>query len=190
MGFPRDECVRALRLAYGNADRAVQFLLEGFPSEPQEPDEPDEGDEGEGVSMTSAEVFQRLTADPQFQQLRTALQANPMLLESVLNQMKQANPLVYNVIMDNREAFSQWLSDSSSGSPAPAPVPGAGAGAPQQPRAPAGPRIELSAEDRAAIQQLVDMGFDQGDALQAYMACEKNLQLAANFLMENGGFGF
>ena len=32
--------------------------------------------------------------------------------------------------------------------------------------------------------------FSIGVPVNAYFACDKNLQLAANFLMENGGFGF
>jgi len=201
MGFPRDECVRALRLAYNNPDRAVQFLLEGFP-EAGDDDDDDGLEGGDGTEITSAQIFQRLTAEPQFQQLRAAVQANPMLLQPLMNQLKESNPLVYNVIMDNREQFSQWLSQSGAGGAAPSipipsgdgpaiPAPSAGAAQPMpRPQAPAGPRLELTAEDRSAIQQLVEMGFSESDSVNAYFACEKNLQLAANFLMENGGFGF
>jgi len=207
MGFPREECVQALRLAYNNADRAVQFLLEGLPAGGDAGDDDDDdpvGDFNDGP-VSSAAMFQALTANPQFQQLRGVIQQNPALLESLLNQLKQSNPMVYNLIMENREAFSQWLSGSGGAAPVPAtgapaggvpvtgaqPVPPAGAGGdvpaavPQaQPRT---VRIELSEEDRASLQSLVDMGFDPNAALQAYIACDKNLQLAANFLMENGG---
>jgi len=192
MGFPRDQCVHALRLAFNNADRAVQFLLEGTAGMEEEEEEPEGGDEPMG-GVDSAALFQRLTQDPQFQQLRGVLQTNPSLLESLLNQLKQSNPAVYGIIMDNREAFSRWLSEgSSSGTGAQS---GGGDSdmphaAPEQPVPPhARPvRIELSPDDRSAIQSLVEMGFNENDALQAYIACDRNLQLAANFLMENGGF--
>jgi len=201
MGFPRDECVQALRLAYNNADRAVQFLLEGLPAGGGDAGDAADDDDGadmdgpgpEGAIDTAA-AFQRLISDPQFQQLRAAIRANPMLLESLLNQLKQQNPMVYALIMANREEFSRWLSDGASapstGGAGVVPPSTGGGVAPPAGGAGGAPvrqvRLDLSDEDRAAIQSLVDMGFDQGDALQAYIACDKNIQLAANLLM--GGF--
>lgn len=32
MGFPREQCVAALRAAYNNSERAVEYLLNGIPS--------------------------------------------------------------------------------------------------------------------------------------------------------------
>lgn len=169
-------------------------------------DDDDDGDvdvdDAEDVDLTSGggidshQLFQRLTQDPQFQQLRTVIQANPTLLESLLNQLKDTNPMIYNVIMENRDEFSRWLTEGSSGSTGPAPgsVPMPGPDSDSRPPmsgAPAGQparriQLDLTPEDRAAIHQLVEMGFDEGESLQAYIACEKNLQLAANLLM--GGF--
>ena len=33
MGFPREMAVAALRAAFGNADRAVQYLMDGIPDD-------------------------------------------------------------------------------------------------------------------------------------------------------------
>ena len=52
-----------------------------------------------------------------------------------------------------------------------------------------GMAIQLTQEEMAAIDRLASMGFDRAEAAQAYLACDKNEELAANLLMD-GGFGF
>jgi UV excision repair protein RAD23 len=59
---------------------------------------------------------------------------------------------------------------------------GAGAGA-------GGHRIMLTEEEAAAVDRLCEMGFERTDVIQAYLACDKNEALAANFLMDSGDFG-
>jgi len=57
-------------------------------------------------------------------------------------------------------------------------------------------RITLTEEEAAAVNRLCDMGFDRTEAVQAYLACDKNEALAANFLMDSmsgdygGGAGY
>ncbi|ETV91834.1 UV excision repair protein Rad23 [Aphanomyces invadans] len=46
-------------------------------------------------------------------------------------------------------------------------------------------RIHLTEEEAAAVGRLVDMGFDRNEVIQAYLACDKNEALAANFLMDS-----
>ena len=53
----------------------------------------------------------------------------------------------------------------------------------------AGQVLRLSEEEMAAVDRLASMGFDRTEAAQAYIACDKNEELAANLLMD-GGFGF
>lgn len=61
-------------------------------------------------------------------------------------------------------------------------APGAG-----QPGPPPGMiQIQLSPEDVAAIDRLAEITQrDKHECLQAYMACEKNEEMAANFLFTN-----
>ena len=64
-------------------------------------------------------------------------------------------------------------------------VGGAGAGGPGFGGAPSN-IIRLSEEEMDAVNRLVALGFDQQQAAQAYLACDKNEALAANFLLEGG----
>jgi len=65
-------------------------------------------------------------------------------------------------------------------------APGAAA-APAAPAAAAGAAagpVQLSAADEAAVGRLVGLGFDRAAVVQAYLACERNEELAANYLFE------
>tara|TARA_B110000503_G_C7059555_1_gene376045 strand:+ start:642 stop:914 length:273 start_codon:yes stop_codon:yes gene_type:complete len=60
---------------------------------------------------------------------------------------------------------------------------GMGGGGQQQP--PPG-SIQVSPEEMEAIENLVTLGFPKNRAAEAYFACDKNEEMAANFLFESG----
>lgn len=47
--------------------------------------------------------------------------------------------------------------------------------------------IRVSQEEMDAINRLTSLGFPKHRAAEAYFACDKNEELAANFLFESGG---
>merc|ERR1712216_456153 len=46
--------------------------------------------------------------------------------------------------------------------------------------------IQVSPEEMEAINRLVSLGFTKNRAAEAYFACDKNEEMAANFLFEAG----
>jgi len=103
---------------------------------------------------------------------------NPALLQPFLTQLGQTNPQLLQMISRNQEAFVQLLQGESGGDFDPAALGTGGEGGPQY--------IEVSESDRAAIDRLVGLGFHRDVVLQAFLACDRNEELAANYLLEHG----
>lgn len=112
------------------------------------------------------EVFEQLRNHPQFAQMAAMVQQNPQALAQLLPAIAQTNPGLVQAIMQDQEGFMQMLQEAGGG----------------------GGRtvIHLSEEEQAAVKRLSDLGFDRGAAAEAYLACDKNEEVAANFLFENG----
>jgi hypothetical protein len=89
MGFPREQCVAALRAAFNNSERAVEYLLNGIPAG---------GSQGApGGQGQAAEALQALASLPQFEMIRQAVQQDPNALQTILDQLATTSPEVYNV---------------------------------------------------------------------------------------------
>jgi len=222
MGFPRPEIEAALRAAYYNSERAIEYLLTGIPENLQADQRPPPaaqaaasptpvaaipgvegleepvdlfqqaaqaaqaggatrgaaggagnlfGAAGAGAGGAAAGLgnLDFLRNNPQFQQLRQVVQQNPQMLEPILQQVGAGNPQLAALIGQHPEQFLQLLSEDA-GDDAPLP-PGAQA-------------ISVTEEEREAIERLCRLGFSRDQAIQAYFACDKNEELAANFLFD------
>lgn len=199
MGYDRDQVEQALRASFNNPDRAVEYLINGIPAQaleaiPREDGAPDDADPDPAPPSSPAgnEPLAFLRSQPQFQQMRQIIQSNPQLLNTVLQQIGQTNPALLQLISQNQEAFVHMLNEPAGGSGAPAAVAegnepaagrggrGAGSGGAFE-DAPG--VIQVSAQDREAIERLKALGFPEHLVIQAYFACEKNENLAANFLL-------
>ncbi|KAF8973333.1 hypothetical protein BDZ97DRAFT_1780860 [Flammula alnicola] len=118
--------------------------------------------------------LEALRDNPQIQQLRQQMAQNPALIQPLIQQLASQNPGVAQMIAQNPEALLQLLGiemdDSDEGGPVP---PGAHV-------------VSVTEEERAAIQRLEALGFPRQAVLEAYFACDKNEELAANYLFEGG----
>ncbi|KAI6119888.1 hypothetical protein EDD16DRAFT_1579367 [Pisolithus croceorrhizus] len=122
-----------------------------------------------------------LRDQPQMAQLREVLAQNPALLQPLIQQLAASNPQLREMLASNPEALFQLLGDVDDEL--------GGAGNEGGEGFPPGTHVvQITPEERAAIERLEALGFSRQAVIEAYFACDKNEELAANFLFE-GGFG-
>ncbi|KAJ4706795.1 ubiquitin receptor RAD23c-like [Melia azedarach] len=131
-----------------------------------------------------------LRNNPQFQVLRALAQANPHLLQPIIEELGIQNPQLLRLIQGHQAEFHRLITESVlqgdgheeenieddhlGGA--------AGDMAQQQPQE---ITVRVTAEEREAIERLEGMGFDRETVLQVFFACNKNEELAANYLLDH-----
>ncbi|KAM8983568.1 UV excision repair protein RAD23 homolog B isoform 2-T2 [Guaruba guarouba] len=203
MGYEREQVIAALRASFNNPDRAVEYLLMGIPRDNQAVAEPPPSAASSGASQSSAVAaavatiptttsslgghpLEFLRNQPQFQQMRQIIQQNPSLLPALLQQIGRENPQLLQQISQHQEHFIHMLNEpvleSRQG------LSGSDDGASTGGLAEAGNGhmnyIQVTPQEKEAIERLKALGFPEGLVIQAYFACEKNENLAANFLLQ------
>ncbi|XP_065069435.1 UV excision repair protein RAD23 homolog B-like [Rhopilema esculentum] len=197
MGFERDKVVRALRASFNNPDRAVEYLMTG--SIPDVQVETQEAADSTGRTEDDASMVSEaestgdpltfLQQQPQFLALRRAVQSNPAVLPQLLQELGQANPELLQLISQNQERFIGMLNEPVTGEEAVTEgieVAGQPEGGPQVQTGSGVNYISVTPQEKEAIERLKALGFPEHLVIQAYFACEKNENLAANFLLAQG----
>ena len=190
MGFVKSEAEAAIKAAKGNVDIAVEFLYSGIPQ--NLPEDPVPGHEGQAGPRTQLQKIASI--------FKVLCSQDPSALERLLHTLQQASPETMNLIKENEEEFKNLLtqpltqediqdfnemqsmfSNVQGGQGA-----GMGGGSNVYPGArPGTVQIRLTKEEGEAVKRLMDLGFTQSEVIQAYLACDKNEEYAANFLFEN-----
>merc|ERR1711936_447877 len=201
MGYEKSQVEAALRASFNNPDRAVEYLLTGIP--PQVEVGPLAAGGGgvspavtgggaapapaAGAGGAAENPLAFLRDHEMFQQIRSVIQQNPNMLSTMLQQIGQSNPQLLQIISQNQEAFIRMINEGEAGEGGgeEGGVGGVGAAlgdapgdALDQPGV-----IQVSPQDKEAIERLKALGFPEHLVVQAYFACEKNENLAANFLL-------
>ncbi|XP_015676858.1 UV excision repair protein RAD23 homolog B [Protobothrops mucrosquamatus] len=205
MGYEREQVIAALRASFNNPDRAVEYLLMGIPGDRESQgmaDPPQAASTAASpssaiaaaaaattttttttTSSTGGHPLEFLRNQPQFQQMRQIIQQNPSLLPALLQQIGRENPQLLQQISQHQEHFIQMLNEPVQESGQGSGGSGSGGGV-----AEAGSRhmnyIQVTPQEKEAIERLKALGFPEGLVIQAYFACEKNENLAANFLLQ------
>ncbi|KAK9074493.1 hypothetical protein SSX86_007091 [Deinandra increscens subsp. villosa] len=206
--WDRDTVVRALRAAFNNPERAVEYLYSGIPEsavlpppaaaapapavplvQPTQPAAvPATGPNAnplnlfpQGVPDTAGSPagaggnLDFLRNSQQFQAFRAMVQANPQILQPMLQELGKQNPQLVRLIQEHQADFLRLINE---------PVEGGenafgqlAAGMPQS--------VTVTPEEREAIERLEAMGFDRALVLEVFFACNKNEELAANYLLDH-----
>jgi UV excision repair protein RAD23 len=174
MGYNRQQVEQALRASFNNRERAVEYLITGIPEELLQEQEAEEGTDDDPLAF--------LRDQPQFQQMRAVIQQNPNLLNAILQQIGQTNPALLQAISQHQQAFVRMLNEPVNPPASGGAATEESAADSQQPQQPQNV-IQVSPQDKEAIERLKALGFPEHMVIQAYFACEKNENLAANFLL-------
>ncbi|OMP09444.1 hypothetical protein COLO4_05462 [Corchorus olitorius] len=208
--WDRDTVVRALRAAFNNPERAVEYLYSGIPEQAEVPAVAQAPASGQAATLP-AQAQQRTTptaaagpnANPldlfpqglpntgsnagagtldflrnsqQFQALRAMVQANPQILQPMLQELGKQNPHLMRLIQEHQADFLRMINEPLEG----------GEGNVLGQLAEAMPQaITVTPEEREAIERLEAMGFDRNIVLEVFFACNKNEELAANYLLDH-----
>jgi len=146
------------------------------------------GGSEESAGGTGSNPLAFLRNQEEFQQMKRLLQQNPGMLNALLQNIGQSNPELLQIISQNQEAFIRMINESDdSGTSGSGGRTGSGrpAGEGEGPLGESGV-IQVSPQDKEAIERLKALGFPEHLVVQAYFACEKNENLAANFLLSQG----
>uniref|UniRef100_A0A914YYB0 UV excision repair protein RAD23 n=1 Tax=Panagrolaimus superbus TaxID=310955 RepID=A0A914YYB0_9BILA len=179
MGYPENEALAALRAAFFDAERAVEYLINGVPDTARA-----EGGYDTAMEGTDDEEphvgLDFLQDNEQFTQLREMVRQNPEMLPEIIQQISQDNPALMQLIRENETEFLSLLnSDDDAASNAPEGEGAGGAGGQQLP-----PNvIAITEADRDAINRIQAMGFPEQLVIEAYFACDKDEGLAVNYIL-------
>ncbi|CAI9754166.1 unnamed protein product [Fraxinus pennsylvanica] len=199
---------RALRAAYNNPERAVDYLYSGIPESaevalpvaqaavdsvaatgaaPAVPVSvgpnssplnlfPQEAPSGDGATGLGSLDF--LRNNQQFQALRSMVQANPQILQPMLQELGKQNPQLLRLIQDHHQDFLQLINE---------PVDGSEEDMFDEPEQDLPHAVSVTPAEQEAIERMEAMGFDRALVIEAFLACDRNEELAVNYLLENAG---
>ncbi|XP_015880567.1 ubiquitin receptor RAD23d [Ziziphus jujuba] len=210
--WDRDTVVRALRAAFNNPERAVEYLYSGIPEQAEIPpvarvptsgqatnppplnspvQAPQPAAPAGGPNSNPLDLFPQglpnmganagagtldfLRNSQQFQALRAMVQANPQILQPMLQELGKQNPHLMRLIQEHQADFLRLINEPAEGE-------GnlLGQLASAMPQA-----VSVTPEEREAIERLEAMGFDRAIVLEVFFACNKNEELAANYLLDH-----
>ena len=175
MGYERAKVEQALNAAKGNLDLAIEYLNTGNIPVPSTTSSSEQPRPNVPLELRRYASFMKILC-----------RDNPEKIYRLLDSMKAKNPALLTRIKEREEGFKNLLvspisqEDVDNFKLIAQEFGDIGGGARPRGRI----EIRLSPEEHEAIKRLKELGFSESDAIQAYIACDKNEELAANYLFE------
>uniref|UniRef100_A0A0E0M115 Ubiquitin receptor RAD23 n=1 Tax=Oryza punctata TaxID=4537 RepID=A0A0E0M115_ORYPU len=210
--WDRDMVLRALRAAFNNPERAVEYLYSGVPEQMDIPAPPPSiqlANPAQASQTTQPAAPSILSSGPnaspldlfpqalpnastdaagpgnldalrnnaQFRTLLSLVQANPQILQPLLQELGKQNPQILQLIQENQAEFLRLINEPAEGDDEENLLDQFPEAMPQT--------IAVTPEENEAILRLEAMGFDRALVLDVFFACNKDEQLAANYLLDH-----
>jgi len=157
----------ALRAAFYNPERAVDYLLNGIPQDAQpEPEaQPNLGDgagagAGDGTGVEGMNDLSFLRNNPMFTAVRERIIREPEFFQTFMNQLAQTQPQIHQAISANPQAFLNLMLGDGAGA--------GGAGGAEGGDPPG--TIRVSQDEKDAIDRICQLGFQKHRVIEAYFA--------------------
>ena len=128
-----------------------------------------------------------LRNDPQFHTIKSSYSTQSQFTSPSIEQIGQANPELFALLDQHKEAFIELLNEGANSDTD-------GEEAVDEPFSRNGDKIareqpnttiHVSEQEQESLQRLEQLGIPRARVIEAYFACDKNEELAANFLFEN-----
>mmetsp|Transcript_1703 Transcript_1703/g.2682 ORF Transcript_1703/g.2682 Transcript_1703/m.2682 type:complete len:461 (+) Transcript_1703:156-1538(+) len=217
MGFPKPECEAALSAAFGDRERAVEYLMNGIPPEAvAAAASMNAGGQAQATNPGSAAQsapsapaaqsggsgpLEALRRHPQFNELKRIVQSNPSALSQVLTTLLQGNTELLAAIDDNREEFVRMMNEPIEGNSTEQPggaspgdvagsLAGMGGAQPEQYAAILQAMQTMPPEQRAQLAQAMGVPPEQLQAITQMiqnMPPEAFAQMMSALITNNGG---
>ena len=179
MGCEQAKAEQAIKAAKGNLQLAIDFYFNGIPENLNTNLNNEENEQTEENPIKTVASIAKIIC-----------QNNPASLAPLLQNIGQNDPDLMNLIKENEEEFKRYLESPVTEEDYRAlskfqQETGIGMGTESSNRPRGGVRIALSNEEKEAIKRLKELGnFSESDVVQAYIACDKNEEMTANYLFE------
>ncbi|XP_039958844.1 UV excision repair protein RAD23 homolog B-like [Bactrocera tryoni] len=184
MGYSEDDVRRALVASFNNPNEAVDYLIEQVQErvghrtavkQHQQQRRPQTANQHkakttEQTKLNQANALAFLRQDPDFKNLRRLLRKRPNVLQDVIRRIDETQPELLLMLKEHESEFLQLLHESSAESED------------EQCSHCNYNNMHISPEEEKHIARLVRMGFKRQMVILAFIACDRNVEKAVDYL--------